>query len=338
MNSSSSNRDPHLSPTQRAFLLDWEGEWRTHLALRAVTPPEMPAASQEAETLEIPYADPFHKELAVGDIRLPSPDLTPEAEVPPYVAVVGRWRRDWVVVPFSPFASPAFPGELLLPTPFCPPLGVLQVWNARTLDSANLCRSWHLDTLPLEACRDAYDLFGYFFAAQPFPEHLRDRVGAPMHSLLDSRHRYQQEQRRLYVELRPGSKYALPEPGQIIHLFASGQTRMAAAGGDMKTPLRALSGPFAEQVIYLQPDSPFVLHVGQTLVPETVWILPGNLGEELAATLRGAEVFLVRTSTGHTLARGHVDGSASIVRMEELIESPVVEAVLEQHDLGLVLR
>ena len=102
---------------QHQRLADWIEEWSLDLELRAVLEHEAadrsPASSRPPPGQSIPgLTRPFDAPVEVGQIRLLSPRLVPDADRPMFVAIFRAWEDDLVLVaPFSRFSTPATQGE-----------------------------------------------------------------------------------------------------------------------------------------------------------------------------------------------------------------------------------
>jgi hypothetical protein len=191
---------------QHQRLADWIEEWSLDLELRAVLEHEAadrsPASSRPPPGQSIPgLTRPFDAPVEVGQIRLLSPRLVPDADRPMFVAIFRAWEDDLVLVaPFSRFSTPATQGEWLTGRP-TPALRVLAVWNSRTLPLSRLEESWSVDVLtPLE-CDAAWAVFEHAISGRPLPETRALDVGPPVRHPEDPRLRYQGEENALFAYL-----------------------------------------------------------------------------------------------------------------------------------------
>ena len=74
-----------------------------------------------------------------------------------YVLVARKWDADsWLIVPFSMYSSPATDTELQVKVNGGVGLRVLQLWNARSLLTQTLEKSWLVHVLSDEDLADAF--------------------------------------------------------------------------------------------------------------------------------------------------------------------------------------
>ncbi len=127
--------------------------------------------------------------LQVGQIRLLSqPDDMLR------VLVLREWAPGlWLVVPFSPFPAPATDEEFFLGGRRTEYLNVLQFWNARTLNSLFLRRSWLIDTLTPQELQQAELCFSASISGDTLPDELLTRTALPITTAPDPRLDYKQE-------------------------------------------------------------------------------------------------------------------------------------------------
>lgn len=138
-------------------------------------------------------SDAYDEEIAVGQIRILSKRYTAEPEVLPYVAVIDRWDGDmWLVLPFSPYKTPATAGEMVTGLDAYG-LHVLQAWNGRTVQEAILKNSYLFGALPEKVREDALSLFRHEFGGVPLPGGFTAERGTLIVVAEDPRIEYQNE-------------------------------------------------------------------------------------------------------------------------------------------------
>ena len=98
------------------------------------------------------------------------------------------------MAPFGRLAEPATPGELLTGRTV-PPLRVLCLWNARTVSSDIVVRSWPVDVMTPDELRDAERVLESLKTGTDLPEHLVRRVGPPLMHPDDPRQVYVHRER-----------------------------------------------------------------------------------------------------------------------------------------------
>jgi hypothetical protein len=193
-------------------LASWLLEWQLDQELRrngdietdktaASGPGEPP---QRSETVK---PSPYDPDISAGDIRLLSPLIVPGTELPIIVAVLQAWGAQFLIAPFSRFAEPATPDELLLrEEPSADPdLRVLALWNARTMPVNKLRMSWRYGRLTDEELVDALAVFRDKLCDEPLSETLAARVGPPIVASWDPRHAYVAEGIALLAPLTEAS-------------------------------------------------------------------------------------------------------------------------------------
>lgn len=132
--------------------------------------------------------------IAVGDIRLLSPRLTPTVNRPVYIAVFRNWEPDgFLIAPYSPYSLAATSTELEFPDR-CHPLRVACTWNTRSVHPRSVSDSWLIDKLSKEEEADIWHSFRHSAVGHPIPESLEGRVGGPIRRPDDPRIAYQCEE------------------------------------------------------------------------------------------------------------------------------------------------
>lgn len=200
------------TPNPKAMLQSWLEEWTLWQSMREETVPEPLSWNPSLDFSNEPRPAP-------GDIRLwPARD----SRDPPFYGVLlagdyGTWR----VVPFSPFATPATPGEWRAREH--PPLRVLQGWNARTITRRGVESAWKADTLDAPVL---WTLNLFLTACEtegPPPGDLRLKTGPPLLHPLDPRHVYLDEESER-TERALGEFLVLPETQSPLKLAAEPET------------------------------------------------------------------------------------------------------------------
>lgn len=132
----------------------------------------------------------YDENIAVAQIRILSKQYTAEPDVIPYVAVVDKWDDDmWLIVPFSPYKTPATPGEMETGLDTYG-LHVLQAWNGRTVQEAILKKSYLFGELPAKVRGDVLALFSHEFGGAPLPYDFSAKRGTPIVEAADPRREY----------------------------------------------------------------------------------------------------------------------------------------------------
>lgn len=163
----------------------------------------------------------YDENIAVAQIRILSKRYTTEPDVIPYVAVVDKWDEDmWLIVPFSPYRTPATPGEMETGMD-AHGLHVLQAWNGRTVQESILKKSYLFGELPERVRYEALILFRHEFGGVPIPVEFTARLGSPIVEASDPRREYQDE---CIERLRPLAEAVIemaerPFVGRIEELF-----------------------------------------------------------------------------------------------------------------------
>jgi hypothetical protein len=144
----------------------------------------------------------FDRSVAVGQVRLLSPELTPDTDRPVFVAVFGDWDEGEVLMaPFSPFSVPATTGEWLTGRS-APVLRVLEVWNARSVPYSALEESWLVDAWTDAECKGAWYVFEHEAFGKALPAEFEQEVGPPLVHPDDPRRKYQEEEVALLAKFQ----------------------------------------------------------------------------------------------------------------------------------------
>lgn len=181
---------------QKRLLSQWLREWEIYRRLKEFPPvePGVSSGPVDLESFRKFVRGSDSSGLVPGEIRLLSHSLTPAVSYPVYVSVVRDWDEGWkLIAPFSPFALPATPGELLFEGREAP-LKVLSLWNSCTVPPAALERSWFAGNLSAGELEEAWAVFRYETTGIDLPASLTRRVGPPIFNPRDPRLIYQKEQ------------------------------------------------------------------------------------------------------------------------------------------------
>lgn len=144
-------------------------------------------------TLMATASGEYDANIAVAQIRILSKQYTAEPDVIPYIAVVDKWDDDmWLIVPFSPYKTPATLGEMATGLD-AHGLHVLQAWNGRTVQEAILKKSYLFGELSEKVRNDALALFRHEFGGVSLPSDFSTRRGSPIVEAADPRREYLHE-------------------------------------------------------------------------------------------------------------------------------------------------
>ena len=135
----------------------------------------------------------YDPKIEPGQIRILSKRYTNEPEAIPYVAVLEEWESgNWLVAPFSPYRTPATPGEMTTNINLCG-LGVIQAWNARTVQTEVLSKSFLFGQLDEKVRSEAAALFRNQLASTKLPDDFSALRGPAIIMEADPRYDYQAE-------------------------------------------------------------------------------------------------------------------------------------------------
>ena len=144
-------------------------------------------------TLMATASDEYDENIAISQIRILSKQYTTEPDVIPYIAVVDKWDDDiWLVLPFSPYKTPATPGEMETGIDAYG-LHVLQAWNGRTVQEEILKKSYLFGELSEKLRTDALALFRHELGGVPLPSDFSPRRGSQIVVAADPRREYLDE-------------------------------------------------------------------------------------------------------------------------------------------------
>lgn len=188
-----------------AELLDaWLAEREIDRSLRSLPDDPLPF-TVDAKRLAAATA-PFDGNVEPGQIRILSTEFVSGEDAIPFVAVLDRWMADlWLVAPFSPYSTPATPGEMASGVRFAG-RRVLQCWNARTAHESLVAQSYVAGTLDESVRSDALALFRHVTAGAPLPDSFAALVGAPVLSKADPRREFLAESAARYAPLTAAAR------------------------------------------------------------------------------------------------------------------------------------
>ena len=130
---------------------------------------------------------PFDHDISAGQVRVLS-----GVESIAYVLVTRKWDEgSWLVIPFSMYSSPATDTELQTKVTGGMGLRVLQLWNARSLLTQTLEKSWLVHTLSEEDLADALTAWQWTVGVGELTDDQLARTGMPITNRKDSRIEYQ---------------------------------------------------------------------------------------------------------------------------------------------------
>ncbi len=182
----------------------WLAERDADLSLRSLSDDPLPF-TVDAERLAAATA-PFDGTVEPGQIRILSPEFVSGDGAIPYVAVLDRWMEDmWLVAPFSPYSTPATPGEMASGVRFAG-RRVLQCWNARTAHESLVAQSRVVGILGESVRKDALALFRHVASGIALPDSFKVLVGPPVLSKADPRRKYLAESAARYAPLTAAAR------------------------------------------------------------------------------------------------------------------------------------
>jgi hypothetical protein len=201
------------SPLQEMYLKEWQRQHKDfqedlaaifeefgHFPPKTFPPDEeLPPFSHSVSAVES------------GQIRLLDPLLTPDSDVPVYIAIMQPWVDDWFLfTPFSQFGFPATAGEFITDQKL-PLRKVLCSWNSGAAPPSLLERSGVSGSLSEGELLAARTLFWGITQSADLPNKLACRIGAPILDLDDPRIEYQGEQTRVLGYIRSRAMAELEE-------------------------------------------------------------------------------------------------------------------------------
>ena len=157
------------------------------------TPEEAAAAREECAKL----VRPFDEDISVGQVRAISGtrDVT-------YVLVARQWdEQSWLVIPFSSFSMPATDTELKLKIDGGLGLRVVQLWNARSLLTETIAKSWLVHTLSDNDVADVCSAWQWSVGIGELTDDQLSRTGMPIMRRDDPRIEYEDAALANFAEL-----------------------------------------------------------------------------------------------------------------------------------------
>lgn len=191
--------------------------------------------------------NPFDTNVQTGEIRLLSSAVVPDSKRPYYAAIIKQWDDDvMLIAPYAPFTVPATTGELKTGRKHFS-LATLELWNARTVPTVFLRKSWLVDKLTEGETDDAFAVFAHASTGNELPEKLADRIGLPIVNPKDPRIEYQRLETELLTPLLEKSL----EYEKVIHelkLVDNIEPLVKSAYDFIRLPQAAKSGESASKV------------------------------------------------------------------------------------------
>lgn len=156
-----------------------------------------PEADAEARAECARHIRPFNKEIAAGEVRVLS-----GTERLTYVLVARKWdAASWLVVPFSDYSAPATEDELLMKVDGGLGTQVAQLWNARSLTTATLSKSWLVETLATDVVQDVLSAWQSTVGVAELSDDQRARTGWHIERRDDVRIAYQDSEVQNFADL-----------------------------------------------------------------------------------------------------------------------------------------
>ena len=159
----------------------------------ASSPEDAAAAREECAKL----VRPFDGDVAVGQVRA----LSGVREIT-YALVARKWDdRSWLVIPFSSFSMPATDTELKMKVDGGLGLRVVQLWNARSLLTETVAKSWLVHMLSDEDVADVVSAWQWSVGVGELSEDQLARTGMPVVRRDDPRMAYEDAALENFAEL-----------------------------------------------------------------------------------------------------------------------------------------
>ena len=247
----------------------------------------------------------FDAELAPGQIRIWSGEMVEDRNDPPYFAILTEWENDmWLVAPFSSLGLPANGGEMAtgLDIPFCE---TLQCWNARTVQSCLVARSWLVDSMPEDLVRGARALFLNQMFGDELPEDFHFLRGGPVLSPIDPRILY----------LRQSKKQFSPLQDKVMQLdfFRKQKTMIVFAPQQDEGEFRLAAADLNETITKKYVSDEYNCLVTLVIAPDEdpeVFVMDANENDFI-----GLDGFAIRNRKGKILATIQ-EGNATVPAAE----------------------
>ena len=143
------------------------------------------------------HIHPFDTEISIGDIR-----VMKDAERITYVLVADRWAQSsWLVIPFSNYSHPAFETELRMKADGGLYLRVAQLWNARSMTSRTLQKSWVACQLDAEQLADVQSAWKWTVGVAELNDDQLERTGLAIRRRDDVRIAYQDRELENFAKI-----------------------------------------------------------------------------------------------------------------------------------------
>ena len=147
------------------------------------TPEQDAAAREECARL----VRPFDGDISAGQVRA----LSGVKEIT-YALVARQWdEQSWLVIPFSTFSMPATDTELRLKVDGGLGLRVVQLWNARSLLTETIAKSWLVHTLSDNDVADVCSAWQWSVGVGELTDDQLSRTGMPIMRRDDPRIAYE---------------------------------------------------------------------------------------------------------------------------------------------------
>jgi len=189
---------------------------------------------------------PYDETVCPGQVRILSKRFVADPQKVPYVAVIEQWEDNvWLVAPFSRYAYPATPGEMTTRIGNCG-LHVLQVWNARTVRTRLLEKSFLFGELDEHVRQNAADLFRHEMSGKALPASFDALTGPAMTFEADPRQDYLEES---VAQLRPLSTAVKATDRVLAEIYGSMPEETKAESGTEEAPVVPAEDPMASKVV-----------------------------------------------------------------------------------------
>lgn len=250
-----------------ASLLDaWLDERGSERTLEQIPLPKEIVNARQDNARLLADAGDYDRAVAPGQIRILSKRFTADPDCIPYVAVLEEWDDDlWLVAPFSSYTYPATPGEMATRIRTLG-LRVLQIWNARTVQTKLLEKSFLFGTLDGHVRQNAADLFRHEFSGKELPSTFDALTGPAVIYDADPRRDYLDE---CIGRLRPLST-AVKATARLIAEAQSRDSAGDAKGGVIPVDWDAVAASYRARPFWGEPEYKEALAAGnETNVTDT---------------------------------------------------------------------
>ena len=198
---------------QKERLARWMRAWEIDRDLRSAES-DMPGDNASFEGRAALPVSPLSEEPPPepGQVRLFSPELAAARDRLLYVAVLAATGDvGFTAAPCGRFPEPCVPGELLTGCE-TPALRVLCLWNAATIPSTTLSKSWVIHSLHGAQLAEARIVSRHIASGQALPPQLVERIGPSLWHPADPRRQYLAEERRVMESLLGGPGDSIEYP------------------------------------------------------------------------------------------------------------------------------